>query len=87
MQGKGLQRTDEKFVGVGVCGRRCAEVTAQVLRKHASGGSLHAASGSGYVTLGTACILFDSLEMWLVNWGDYTINIYFFLPYLTFIYF
>ena len=44
LQYKGVQLTGGKYVGMVVCGRRCAEATAQIVRKHASGDSLYEAS-------------------------------------------
>jgi len=41
---KGIRQTDGENVGTLVCGRRCAEATAQEVRKRASGGSLRVAS-------------------------------------------
>ena len=76
LQYKGVQLTDGKIVGMVLCGRRCAEATAQVVQKHASGDSLYEASVTMILHYGSLYTI-GGLLSWLIYWGD-SIEIFFF---------
>ena len=66
---KGIRQTDGENVGSLVCGRRCAEATAQEVQKRASGGSLDIASDLIFCITAAYILLVGFTEAYILT-GD-----------------
>ena len=78
---KGIRQTDGRNVGALVCGRRCAEATAQEFLKHASGDSLRVAWELFYGVLAAYILLVGITGAYILAGGG---SIFFTIPFFFF---